>query len=144
MFSKSCEYGLRAVIFIAQQSHLGHKANLTAISEAADSPPAFTAKILQQLTKKEVIDSSKGPNGGFFIAPVALKNMTLEAVVSALDGDSIYTNCGLGLLQCNDKKPCPLHFKFVVIREELKAMLQNTTLLTLSTNMDVDLFHLKR
>ncbi|MBJ7882827.1 RrF2 family transcriptional regulator [Gelidibacter salicanalis] len=144
MFSKSCEYGLRAVIFIAQQSHLGHKASLTSISQAVDSPPAFTAKILQQLAKNNLIDSSKGPKGGFFMAPEAMKTLTLEAVVTVLDGDSIYTNCGLGLKQCNDKKPCPLHFKFVAIKEELKAMLQNTTLIMLVNDMNLYRFHLKR
>ena len=51
MFSKTCEYGLRAVIFIAQQTKSEKKVGITTISEAIASPQAFTAKILQQLTK---------------------------------------------------------------------------------------------
>jgi len=143
MFSKSCEYGLRATIFIAQQSHIGNKVNLTSISEAIDSPQAFTAKILQQLTKNNIVNAIKGPHGGFFIETEAMNTLNLSAVVEVLDGDSIYTGCGLGLKQCNDKKPCPLHFKFIAIREELKNMLQNTTLLMLVNDMELDIFHLK-
>ena len=67
MFSKTCEYGLRAVIFIAQESKIDNKLSITAISDAIDSPKPFTAKILQQLTKNKIVQSIKGPHGGFFI-----------------------------------------------------------------------------
>ncbi|EGV45050.1 Rrf2 family transcriptional regulator [Bizionia argentinensis JUB59] len=143
MFSKSCEYGLRAVIFIAQQSRLGKKVSLITISEAIDSPQAFTAKILQQLTKNQIVNSAKGPKGGFYIETENMQLLNLSAIVKVLDGDSIYTGCGLGLKQCNDQKPCPLHYRFVAIREELKNMLEKTTLLMLVNDMDLDIFHLK-
>jgi Rrf2 family transcriptional regulator, iron-sulfur cluster assembly transcription factor len=143
MFSKSCEYGLRAVIFIAQQSLLDTKVSLFTISEAIDSPQAFTAKILQQLTRNNIVSSIKGPHGGFYIEMEAMKTLNLSAVVKVLDGDDIYTGCGLGLKQCNEDKPCPLHFKFVDIREKLKYMLENTTLIMLANDMELDIFHLK-
>lgn len=137
MFSKTCEYGLRAVIFIAQESKIDNKLSITAISDAIDSPHAFTAKILQQLTKNKIVQSIKGPHGGFFIDEKNLKTVTLSNIVEVLDGDTIYTGCGLGLHQCNDKKPCPLHFKFIKIREELRKMLENTTLLELSEDKNL-------
>lgn len=129
MFSKTCEYGLRAVIFIAQKSNLDTKLSIAAISEAIDSPQPFTAKILQQLTKNKIVKSIKGPNGGFFIDKKDLKNITLSNIVQVLDGDTIYTGCGLGLHQCNENKPCPVHFKFIDIRNDLRKMLESTTLL---------------
>ena len=58
MFSKSCEYALRAIIYITQQSEMGKMVNLTMISEEIDSPVAFTAKILQQLTKNKIVKSA--------------------------------------------------------------------------------------
>lgn len=143
MFSKTCEYGLRAVIFIAQQAKSDKKVGITTISEAIDSPQAFTAKILQQLTKNKIIQSIKGPTGGFFIDKTKLKTVTLSNIVEVLDGDTIYTGCGLGLHECNDNKPCPLHFKFIAIREELKKMLESTTLLELSENTNLQNQYLK-
>lgn len=134
MFSKTCEYGLRAVIFIAQESKVDKRVSIINISNAIDSPSAFTAKILQQLTKNKIVQSIKGPNGGFYIDKKNLKNIALSDIVKVLDGDTIYTGCGLGLHQCNEKKPCPLHFKFKEIREELKEMLEKTTLLELSND----------
>jgi Rrf2 family protein len=143
MFSKTCEYGLRAVIFISQQAKASEKVGIIAISDAIDSPPAFTAKILQQLTKHKIVQSIKGPHGGFFIEEKNLKTVTLSNIVEVLDGDTIYTGCGLGLHQCNDKKPCPLHFKFIEIREELRKMLENTTLLELSEDENLQNYYLK-
>lgn len=143
MFSKSCEYGLRATLFIAKQSTIDIKVSLSTISESIDSPQAFTAKILQQLNKSGIIQSSKGPYGGFFIEKNKLSTIKLSDIVSVLDGDSIYTDCGLGLHQCNHKEPCPLHFKFVQIRDDLKNMLETNTLSMVVKDMNSDVFHLK-
>ena len=128
MFSKTCEYGLRAIIFIAKQSALEQKVGLKAIAKAIKSPEAFTAKILQLLSKNNIIDSIKGPYGGFVIENDKVKEITLSQIVKILDGDKVYTGCALGLAQCSEKAPCPLHFEFVDIRERLKKMLEETTL----------------
>ncbi len=143
MFSKSCEYGLRAVIFIAQQTTQNNKVSLSTISEEINSPQAFTAKILQQLTRNDIVKSIKGPYGGFIIEEEKM-NTRLSEVVSVLDGDSIYTGCGLGLKQCDASSPCPLHFKFVEIRNNLKDMLENTSLKSIADDMNVDLTTLRR
>lgn len=142
MFSKSCEYGLRAVIYIAQQTSLNKKVSLSNIAEEINSPQAFTAKVLQQLVKHNIIKSIKGPYGGFMIEKENM-NTKLSEVVSVLDGDSIYTGCGLGLKACNAERPCPLHFKFVDIRERLKLMLDQTTLLSITNELDMDSIILK-
>lgn len=143
MFSKTCEYGLRAAIYIAQQAKADKKVSIVTISEAIDSPQAFTAKILQQLTKHKIVQSIKGPYGGFFIDQENLKTVSLSNIVQVLDGESIYTGCGLGLHKCNEEKPCPLHFKFIEIRENLKKMLENTTLLELSSDKNLADYYLK-
>ena len=144
MFSKTCEYGLRAIIFIAQQSTKNTKVSLATISDAINSPQAFTAKVLQQLTRNNIVKSIKGPYGGFYINIDELNVIKLSDVVNILDGNSIYTKCGLGLIKCNDKKPCPLHCKFVEVREKLKEMLETTTLSTMVCDLNSDVFYLKR
>lgn len=145
MFSKSCEYGLRAAIFVAEQSTLNLRVGVKAIAEAIGSPEAFTGKILQNLTKNGIITSIKGPYGGFVIEPYRLKELRLSDIVKVLDGDAIYTGCGLGLAQCNAKSPCPLHHKFVAIRSQLKEMLEENTLHSiLYTDKEKNFLWLKR
>ena len=46
MFSKACEYGIKATIHISHQSQQGHRVSLKAVAKAIDFPIAFTAKIL--------------------------------------------------------------------------------------------------
>ncbi|WP_218598973.1 Rrf2 family transcriptional regulator [Polaribacter sp. NJDZ03] len=143
MFSKTCEYGLRAVLFIAQESANGNKVSMSKISEEINSPQAFTAKILQQLKRNAIITSVKGPYGGFSIE-VKQMETKLSEVVSILDGDNIYKGCGLGLKQCDAESPCPLHFKFVDIRDNLKNMLENTSIKSIIDDMTLEGLLLKR
>lgn len=144
MFSKACEYGIKAIIFIAVRSQKGQRANLKEISEGTDSPMAFTSKILQVLVRSGILDSLKGPTGGFFVSKEKIDTVTLFDIVYAIDGDTVYNGCGLGLKQCDANRPCPVHDKFVVIRSELKSMLMNTSIYELTTGLETGLTHLKR
>ncbi|RYM35045.1 Rrf2 family transcriptional regulator [Brumimicrobium glaciale] len=145
MFSKACEYGIKATLYIAEQAlKSDKKTGVKDISKAIDSPEAFTAKILQILTKKGIINSVKGPSGGFFIPKDRLELIKLSVIVKAIDGDQIYIGCGLGLNQCNEEKPCPVHNQFKKIRDDLADMLKNTSLLELATGLDSGLTFLKR
>lgn len=128
MFSKACEYGIKATIFIAIKSFEGERVSPKEIAKEIDSPQAFTAKILQDLVRHKVINSIKGAYGGFEINKNDIKTIKLSQIVTAIDGDSIYNGCGLGLHACDENHPCPVHDKFKVVRDELKDMLENTNL----------------
>ncbi|MDT0678466.1 RrF2 family transcriptional regulator [Autumnicola musiva] len=141
MFSKACEYGIRATLYIARQSQIGMRPNLSEIAGAVNSPEAFTAKIMQKLAKNNVVESRKGPSGGFFIDPSS--KTKLIAIVEAIDGDVIYNGCGLGLAECSEAHPCPLHDEFVSIRGELKEMLKNTTIHGLAGKLESEHTFLK-
>lgn len=144
MFSKACEYAIRASIYIVSQSSQGKRAGLRDIAKKIDSPEAFTAKILQELARHNIVRSAKGPTGGFEIEQTNLPKLKLSAIVSAIDGDSIYRGCGLGLRDCSEIHPCPVHDKFKAIREDLRHMLETTTLLELSLSMEDGITFLKR
>jgi Rrf2 family protein len=144
MFSKACEYGIKATLFIATESEGKAKVSLSDISNKIDSPISFTAKILQKLVKSKIIDSSKGPTGGFAIDRSKASKIKLSQIVTAIDGDSIYKSCGLGFRDCNERKPCALHYKFKAIREELRVMLETTSLLDLSEDISNGITFLKQ
>lgn len=143
MFSKTCEYGIKATSHIAYQSQLGKRVSLKDIAAAIDSPTAFTAKILQQLSKVGIIHSIKGPNGGFEIPEHLLDKLCLSDVVVAIDGKSIFVECGLGLKACNEDKPCPVHNQFKLVRASLRQMLETTSIRDLSNGLHEGLTHLK-
>lgn len=135
MFSKACEYGIRAMVYIATQSLDGKRVKISDVADNSGSPEAYTAKVLGLLTKHSIVLSHTGPNGGFEISEKSAREIKLSQIVSAIDGDSIYNGCGLGLEQCDAAHPCPLHDKFVEIRSELKKMLDTTTIYDLAARL---------
>ena len=136
MFSKACEYGIKASIYIATESQKEKRVGLNDIAKKINSPTAFTAKVLQQLVRNKIIRSLKGPLGGFEINKNELDRIKLSDIVTSIDGDSIYNGCALGFNNCNEKKPCPVHHQFKQIRNNLKQMLETTSLLDLSKDIN--------
>ncbi len=90
MFSKACEYAIRAVMFVAQKSKDGTKIGIKEIAKGIDSPEHFVAKILQDLSRKGLIQSQKGPSGGFYLDDRSLK-APLADIVRTVDGDTLFT-----------------------------------------------------
>ena len=104
MFSKSCEYAIKAMIFVAQKSKDEVRVGVKEIANGIDAPEHFIAKILQDLGKKKLVNSVKGPNGGFYMDQINLKS-SIADVVKAIDGDGIYKDCVIGLKLCSEKNP---------------------------------------
>ncbi len=127
MFSKACEYGIRAMLHIAAKSQKGERTSLADIAASTDSPIAFMAKILQKLVRAKLLLSMKGPGGGFALPPDLARQVRLSQIVSTIDGDEIYVGCALGMPHCDPLHPCPLHDKFASIRSDLRRMLENST-----------------
>ena len=127
IFSKTCEYAIRAVLYIAHKSALDKRVGIKDIAAGIDSPELYLAKILQDLGRKGIISSAKGPNGGFYIGSESLSR-PISDIVEAVDGNGLFYGCGLGLKQCSEIQPCPLHDEFKAIRTQIKDLLYNTTI----------------
>jgi len=143
MFSKTCEYAIRAMIFIAQKTKSGNRVGIKEIAKATDAPEYFIAKILQDLSRKGLVQSMKGPTGGFYVEDVS-SMCSLADIVKAIDGDSLFTGCGLGLKNCSEAKPCPIHNQFKKVRENIYNMLENATIGEFSKQLEKNLAFLKR
>ncbi|MFV0566564.1 MAG: RrF2 family transcriptional regulator [Flavobacteriaceae bacterium] len=135
MFSKACKYAIKATIYIAVNSYDNKRVSPREIAKEINSPEAFTAKILQALVRNNIVNSTKGAHGGFDIDKANIKNIKLIQIVKAIDGDNLFMGCGLGLDNCSEDHPCPVHHKFKVVRDELKYMVENTTLEELASNV---------
>lgn len=143
MFSKTCEYAIRAVIFIAQRTKDGEKVGIKEIAKGIDSPEHFIAKILQDLGKRGLVQSVKGPNGGFYLDTATTK-CSLADVVKAVDGEKLFAECGLGLKQCSETHPCPIHHEFKKIRKDIFVMLDKAKLGKFNDQLENNLAFLKR
>lgn len=143
LFSKTCEYGIKAAVYIAHCSERNKPIGVKEIAEAINSPEAFTAKILQILVKNKIIESRKGPKGGFFIQDNDPGKILLIHIVRAIDGDSLFSGCALGFEQCDEFNPCPMHNSFKALRNDIRNMLEMNSLIDLAQGLDRGLTFLK-
>lgn len=126
IFSKKCEYGLQAVLYLSTQDR---ESVITAeeISRKLNIPKEFVSKILQSLTDSGIVLSRKGKSGGFALAKDPTRIRLID-IVAAIDGMSIFNTCVLGFPQCNPDNPCPLHEKWGELRTKAYGMLTDETL----------------
>lgn len=133
MFSKSCEYAIRAMVYIVSKTGEGLRVGIKEIAKNIDAPEAFVAKILQALSRSGLVSSIKGPNGGFFIEEK--RQLPLISIVRAIDGEDLLTKCGLGIKSCSTRRPCPLHDEYVTIRNRVTSMLKSNTIQDLASGI---------
>jgi Rrf2 family protein len=136
MFSKATEYALRATIFIARKSDEDAKLSLDEVAKGINSPRSFTAKILQKLTTdNRIVSSMRGPNGGFFMTDKA-KGLPARAILEVMQEDQVLEKCVLGLKQCSESKPCPMHAEYKSIKARLKTLFETTAIRHLADELD--------
>lgn len=137
MFSKSCEYGIRAVLYIAANSSIDKRIGIIPIAEKLEIPSPFLGKILQKLAREGVIHSAKGPNGGFYTTEEDIEQPMIN-VIHTLDGPDVFTSCAAGLKECSDEKPCPLHDDIKPFRNALKNSLTSKTMKEFADTLEND------
>jgi len=126
MLSKSCEYGLRATLYLASLNHEGY-VSIGTISEELDISFPFLTKIFQKLNEAGLLQSQRGPKGGVSLTKPA-DEVSLYEIVVAIDGDDLFRECVLGLPGCGEAEPCPLHDEWAEERSRVEKMFRNSTL----------------
>ena len=131
MLSKSTEYAMRALVFVQLCNWERKRPSVGEIAKEIEAPEAYTAKILQTLTKNKLLNSMKGRGGGFFFKENQ-SSLTLYDVIHVVEGDACFHKCGFGLRQCNDDNPCPFHEKYKVLRDGFFEIVKTETIISLS------------
>ena len=134
LYSRSAEYAIRAFVYLAQVPD-GRFAMVKQIAAEEEIPAHFLAKILQQLARKGMLRSSKGPTGGFSLR-VPPGEVRLLDIVEALDGLSEYEKCASGLAECTDDMPCPLHDSWKALRSRIMDYLGRNTIADLAKALE--------
>jgi len=141
MFSKTCEYAIRAMIFVAKKSKSDIRVGIKEIAKGTDAPEHFMAKVMQELSRKKLVNSAKGPNGGFYMDE-QLYRTSLSDIVKAIDGEGYRLDCVLGLKTCSETSPCPVHNEYKSIKKNLVKMLETSTIGEFNEKLDSGKFFL--
>ena len=130
LLSNRCQYALRAALHLSA-APAGRYVPVREIAAAIDLPQPFLSKIAQSLVQAGLLSARRGPDGGLALARPAAA-ISLRDIVVATDGPELFRACALGLPNCNDERPCPLHGAWVTERVRLNAMFQGTSLAVLA------------
>ncbi|MCX2837404.1 Rrf2 family transcriptional regulator [Salinimicrobium sp. MT39] len=123
MLSSSSKYAVNAVLYLAVHSNEQKKIRAKEIAEAIKLPSPFLSKLLQSLSRENIISSSKGPTGGFYLTAKALKTPLIE-VINIIDGTNRLDDCVLGLKKCSSEQPCPVHFSVQPLKQKFRKELE--------------------
>ncbi len=126
LYSKPCEYAIRAMTYLARtpgRPGVGAKE----IAREENLPAPVLGKILQELVRRGLLESRRGPGGGFRLARRP-ELITLRDVVAAIDGLDHFLQCVVGLAQCGEESPCPLHESWKAVRTRILTDMETTNL----------------
>ena len=123
---RSAQLALQASLLLALEPE-GRPRRVSEIADELGVPRTYLAKVLQNLTRVGLLHAVRGPGGGVCLAR-SPREMHLWDVLSATEPVREFEQCFLGLGQCNDLQPCPLHEVWGPIRTSILAMLQTKSL----------------
>ncbi len=127
MLSLTCKTAIKAVIFLASKHPSGANAGIKEISLHINASEHTVGKLLQTLVREQVINSIKGPSGGFYITREQLKQPIIH-IVNAIDGAEVFRECGLGLSKCSSLHPCPMHDEYKLARDILENLFKTNNI----------------
>lgn len=127
MLSQTSEYALRAILHLHE---VGGETPVRVddIAEALDVPRNYLSKILHVLATEGLLESRRGPHGGFRLA-FSAEELPLAEVVACFEPDLLAAEerCLLGRERCTDTDPCAAHDRWKEVAERLRRFFKNTT-----------------
>lgn len=127
IYSKTCEYALRALSYLASKES-GVLTMIPEVSRKTGVPAPYIAKIFQSLVRSGILESQRGPAGGFaFQKPP--EAISLFEIIETIDDVSFFANqCVMGLDECSSANACPLHVVWARTKNKVLETLKCTTL----------------
>ncbi len=126
ILSRTSQYAVQALIYMATQPADTPVLNKD-IAAQLNVPAPYLAKILQSLAKGDLLYSYRGRMGGFCLKEDGL-NMSLMVILLQTEGPAFTQSCFLGLKKCSDETACPVHFRWLPVKEKIASLLKETTL----------------
>ena len=124
-FSKTTEYAMRVLSHMAIKDKELYSAQY--LHETLSIPQKYLRKLLTNLSKKGLINSSKGRNGGFSFSK-DINDIYIIDIIEAVEGFEVFQPCFFGFEKCFLDKKCVMHSKWAKLRKSLKEIFSETSL----------------
>lgn len=135
LYSPTCQHALRALAYLATRAGEG-PILVRDIAEAESIPKPYLSKILHGLQTRGLLNSRKGPRGGYELARKP-ELLLVSEIVEAIDGPmDLEVKCILGLDLCHDDQKCALHDIWKESREKFVNVMRDLTLADMASTIE--------
>jgi len=128
--TRAADYGVRVMIQLAKLPPY-ERALLPELARVTDTPVSFLSKVLQSLTRAQLISSRRGKSGGFSISPRG-RGASMCDVIEAVDGPICLNVCLVSGRSCGRKESCPAHPVWGRAQEAMLQILRSTAITDLA------------
>jgi Rrf2 family protein len=131
MLTRKTKYGLKAMLTLAREH--GHGPVLiSGLSQQERIPKKFLESILLELKHRGLVQSQKGPGGGYQLAR-SPDRISVGEVIRVLDGPLALVSCVSQTAyapcqECVTERDCAVRRVFQQVRDETARILDGTTL----------------
>ena len=124
LFNTATGYALRALAAMPEDGSHCLAKNL---ASRLTLPAPYLAKILQSLAQAGILESVRGPKGGFRMTRPAHR-ITVGEVVAAIEGPNSLDGCIMGFPVCSGEHPCPLHEAWGAVKSKVASSMTEATI----------------
>ncbi|WP_291272630.1 Rrf2 family transcriptional regulator [Geothrix sp.] len=124
LFTTATGYALRALAALPED---GSYCLAKDLASSLELPGPYLAKILQGLVQADILESVRGPKGGFRLVRPAHR-ITVGEVVVALEGPNSMDGCVMGFPTCSGDHPCPLHDAWGAVKAQVASSMTEATI----------------
>jgi len=100
------------------------------MAEKLKGSEAHLAKVLQRLVKAGIINSVRGPGGGFTLAKKP-EDISLLDIYEVVEGSFPLGSCLFDKPACEDEESCPIHGILSKVNKDVYGYFAKTTLAAL-------------
>lgn len=136
--TRAADYGVRVMVALAAMPE-GGRVSLQILTRGTGAPESFLSKVLQTLTRADLINSWRGQGGGFEISPAG-RGASIRAVVEAIDWPIVLNVCLGEENACRRSAWCPSHPVWVKAQQAMLAVLDSARIQDLAEQGAVNEF----
>lgn len=118
-------FAVTAMVDLAMRGGKG-PVTLASISERQKISLSYLEQLFGKLRRNKIVESVRGPGGGYFLARPATK-INIAEIVVAVDEALDATNCG-GRGDCRDMQPCITHDLWMGLNEKIFDYMEGVSL----------------
>jgi Rrf2 family protein len=133
MLTLTSEYALRALIYLTQHAQEwpipGRR-----IAEGAEIPAKYLSKVLGDLVRCGVLDSSPGKHGGFRLRRSPKETRLFDVLAPFEQFER--KRCPFGNQACSEENPCFAHHRWKRVLDAERRFLQETSVHDVTQSVD--------